>query len=361
MIKKLWTSNVLVGTSSVNGLIMGLSLIQILTTVSLFGFTPIPSLSLFWWPSCDAFRVFISCCLRMDFLLRELLDGQEFHLTVLRRILVVVNCIGFILALCVFAYKPFMTAEPLEFFILTISVLCFHVLTSIPTLSYLWKGQDIVRSRRPESEDPLLETTERSHITADELVPRESTNESNYISPFPQTVRFTGEDLLADIPNQDNSAVARISSPALEPEPNPRLTLMQQQDNEYEAMLADQIRTNEATTEHVIEPMEVKSAASIEPDAQDPFAVEMRVMTPNGTQVSRRFDRQATLTLILKWVESTLSVMKIPHEKGVRLCERFPRKVYGSSDYERTLENLNFWRAGKPAPQRSSVLILEVI
>jgi len=311
----------------------------------------------------------------MDFLLRELLEGQESRLIVLRRILVVLNCIGVILALCVFAYKPFMTGEPLEFFILTISILCLHVLTSIPTLRYLWKGQDIVRSNRPESEDPLLETTERSHITAEELVPRKSSNESNYISPFPQTVRFSGEDLLADVPNQENSAAARISSPALAPQPNPRLTLMQQQDNEYNAMLADQIRINEATTEHVIEPaatehviepMEVKSTASIEPDAQepdaqDPFAVEMRVMTPNGTQVSRRFDRQATLTLILKWVESTLRVMKVPHEKGVRLCERFPRKVYGSSDYERTLESLNFWRAGKPAPQRSSVLILEVI
>merc|ERR1719184_585049 len=102
MIKKLWTSNVLVGTSHVNGLILGLSMSQILITVSLFGFTPIPSLSLFWWPLCDAFRVFISCSLRMDFLLREQLEGQEFHLAILRRILVVLNSIGFILALCVF-------------------------------------------------------------------------------------------------------------------------------------------------------------------------------------------------------------------------------------------------------------------
>jgi len=360
MIKKLWTSNVLFGTSHVNGLIMVLSLSQILITVCLFGFAAIPSLSLFWWPLCDAFRVFISCCLRMDFLLRELLEGQESYLAILRRILVVLNCTGFILALVAFAYKPMMTGEPVEFFILTISVLCLHVLTSIPTLSYLWKGEDVMRSARPEAEDPLLETTERTHITGDEHVPRESPTESNYVSPFPQTVRFSGEeDLLADISIQGNSPLARIPVPALEP--NSRSAIRQQQDHEYDIMIADENRKNEPPTEHVIEPMEVKSATTIEPDAQDPCAVEMRVMTPSGTQVTRRFDRQATLTLVLEWVESTLREMGVSHENGVRLCERFPRKVYGSSDYERTLENLNFWMAGKPAPQRSSVLILELI
>jgi len=341
---------------------MGISMGQILLTVSLCGFSTIPSASLFLWPLGDAFRVFISFCLRMDFLLREQLEGQESHLAVLRRVLVAVNFVGFIFALSALGYKPLMTGKPLEFFILSISVLCLHLLTSIPTISYLWKGQDVMRSIRPESEDPLLAVSERPQLSGDELVlgSNESYNESNYISPFPQNVQFTGENLLADIPHLEHTSPIGTPEPALEP--NSRLAIRQQQDLEYDIMLADQKSKNEPPTQHhVIEPVEVKSEAPVEPDAHDTFAVEMRIMTPIGTQVTRRFDRRATLSLVLKWVKSNLRDMNIAHDKGFRLCERFPRKVYSSSDYKRTLESLNFWREGRPAPQRSSILILEVI
>lgn len=363
---------------------MSLTLGQILLTAGVCGYAPIPSVSLFWWPVCDAFRVFISWCLRMDFLLREQLEGQESYLARLRYLLVVLNGTGIILALCVFAYKPFITGEPHQFFILTISVLWLHALTCIPTLRYMWQGQDLIRATRPESEDPLLATNQRVQSPENELVRGSHVTstepESNYVSPFPQDISLTGQDLLTDLPHLEQSPPTRNLQSALEP--NSRSAIMKIQDLEYDIMLADQKQKNELPTQHVIEPLEVetvsrkianeaaaqtdfipevKSETTNEPNGEDPLAVEMRVMAPNGTQITRRFDREATLSLVLDWIKSTLHEMDISHDKEIRLCDRFPRKVYGSSDYERTLESLNFWREGKPAPQRSSMLILEFV
>merc|ERR1719419_106149 len=115
-----------------------------------------------------------------------------------------------------------------------------------------------------------------------------------------------------------------------------RVVLRQQQDLDYDILVA-------------------------EPAQNDKFAVEMRFLAPNGTQVSRRFSRNSTLNIVLSWVQRTLRELSITCEEGFRLCERYPRKVYDQSQYDLTLEALKFWSSGRQTPQRSSVLVLELL
>jgi len=367
LLMRLCTSNVIFGTSSVNSSIMTLDLAQILVTVAVCGFSSVPLLPFLWWPLCDASLVFINGCLRMDFLLREQLEGQESYLARLRRGLVVVTSARFILTLCVLAYKPLLTGEPLEFFILVVSVIILNVLTFVPTVSYLLQGEDLMQSRRSEAEDPLLESTARILLAEeDDAVQRsrESSNDSNYISPFPQNIAqelpLLSEAFMSDIRNIGNSPLS-TGIPEKLPEEKERIEIRQQQDLEYDIMVEEEHQKNEFSNQNVIEPLEVESNHPVEPDRNDPFAVEMRMITPNGTQVTRRFDRKATLSLVLEWAKSRLKEMSILHENGIRLCDRFPRKVYDTSELERTLESLKFWCEEKQAPQRSTVLILEVV
>jgi len=357
---RLFTSNVVLGTSRVNSCIMTLAMVQILVTMCVFGLSSVTLFSVLWWPLCDAFLVLVNGCLRMDFLLREQLEGQESYIARIRKGLVIVVAVRFVVTLCVWAYKPLLTCEPLEFFVLTVSVIIFHACACIPTIRYLYLGEDLMENRRPESQDPLLEPTERAQISEEEDVgPYDSSNDSNYVSPFPQ-------DFKQDIPlpsenshNGNTPLSSRILQNALEE--NERSEIRLQQDLEYDKMISEQNQKIELANQNVIEPVEVKCAPPSEPDSDDPFAVEMRLITPNGTPLTRRFDRKDTFSVVVEWTRGRLREMKIPHENGVRFCERFPRKVYASEEFGRSLESLNFWCEEKPAPQRSSVLILELV
>lgn len=367
LLMRLCTTNVIFGTSLVNSCIMTLDLVQILVTVGVCGFSSVPLLSSLWWPLCDGSLVFINGCLRMDFLLREQLEGQESYLARLRRGLVMVISARFILTLCVWAYNPLVTGKPLEFFILAVNVIILNVLTCVPTVSYLLQGDDLMHSRRSEVEDPLLESNARILLAEDDDAvqrSRESSNDSNYISPFPQNIAqelpLLSEAFLSDIRNGGKSALC-TGIPQKLPEEKERIDIRDQQDLEYDIMVVEEHQKNEFSNQNVIEPLEVESNHPVEPDRNDLFAVEMRMIAPNGTQVTRRFDRKATLSLVLEWAKSRLKEMSISHENGVRVCDRFPRKVYDTSEHERTLESLKFWCKERQAPQRSSVLILEVV
>merc|ERR1719336_541841 len=126
-----------------------MNLAQILMTCIVCGLSPASGFGVMWWPIFDAGRVFISCLCRIDFLLREQLPGQEAPISRDRRTILLVNAIGLAYAPTVFLYKPFMSAQHLEFAILVIAILFFHIISSLPLAYHLLKDGPEEDSSRP--------------------------------------------------------------------------------------------------------------------------------------------------------------------------------------------------------------------
>jgi hypothetical protein len=388
VLKKLWTSDILFGTATVNSWNLTAGLCQVLITVSVCSLAK--PFWLNWWLLCDAIRVFISGCLRMDYLLREQLQGQEVYLARLRRALAVLNMLGMLFGVCVLVYKPLQVGKPLDLFVLTIIVLCLHLVTSLPAVGYLIQGRDIIRNlihelegeEEDQSRAPLLGRGERDE-SKENVISIEEVVTSDYVNPFPQNLpRQLSGDPSQCIPLPQHDATCPLSGilPVTHipiesrihkenPITSARDAIRQQQDLEYDIMITEHRNNNEEKkhectneSEKVLEPVELKRCVvPEEPSQNDEYAVEMRFLAPNGTQVARRFSRNSTLNIVISWVRRTLRELSITYEEGFRICERYPRKVYDQSQYHLTLEALKFWSSARPTPQRSSVLILELL
>jgi len=385
LLKKLWTSDILFGTPTVNSWNLTAGLCQVLITVSVCSL--VQPFWLNWWLICDAIRVFIIGCLRMDYLLREQLQGQEVYLARLRRGLAVLNMVGIFFGACVLAYKPLLVGKPLDLFVLTLMVLGLHAGTSLPAVVYLVQGRDIVRNliddlegeEEDQSRAPLLGRGDRDDSKEVDVAIEEKVVATDYVSPFPQNLpRQHSGDAKQCLPATHHDATCPLSgilpvthipiqSRILKENAiaNSRASLRQQQDLEYDIMITEHIEEKHESnneSERVLEPIELKRCTlPAEPSQNDEYAVEMRFIAPNGTQVARRFSRNSTLNIVLSWVRRTLRELSITCEEGFRLCERYPRKVYDQSQYDLTLEALKFWSSGGQTPQRSSVLILELL
>jgi len=401
ILKQIWTSDVLFGTTVINSWILVLGICQILVTVSFCGFSSEPSVSLFWWPLCDAFRVLVIGCIRMDHLLREQLAGQEPCLRRLRRGLAILNAVGLILAFGSSSYKPMQKGEPLLFFSLTLAALVVHIIATIPAALELLQCQQVVEHQTSIIDEdqvrvPLLgpgetglrysgqaqvapQNQQRQFSASDNAYAVKLTHKES-IFHFPQTIETTPSNYERTLPlsadSQDQLSKQRciLSDIKGAVEPNvplidPRTAIRQQQDFEYDLMIADHHRKVEEK-EHsssFLEPAEVSDLSPLpqlspEPSPTHRCAVEIRVKMPDGTELARRFDRGATLTNILDWTRSRMRELNIKYEQGYRLCERFPRKVYRSNEYGLTLEELKFWRQRRQkTTQRGPLLFLELL
>jgi len=327
----------------------------------------------------------------MDYLLREQLQGQEVCLAQLRRGLAVLNLVGIFFGACVLVYKPLQVGKPLELFVLTLMVLSLHAVTSLQAVVYLIQGRDIVRNlinnlegeEEDQSRAPLLGRGERNENKENNVSNEEIVVTTDYVNPFPQnlprqhsgnanqcvpstchdsTCPLSGILPVTHIPIQSRISKEKAVAKS-------RASIRQQQDLEYDIMITEHRNNHEEKkhessneSERVLEPVELKRCVlPAEPSQNDEYAVEMRFLAPNGTQVARRFSRNSTLNIVLSWVRRTLRELRITSEEGFRLCERYPRKVYDQSQYDLTLEALKFWSSGGQTPQRSSVLILELL